>query len=725
MAHALSAAPPGRCRTSGHFPASVDRTCPHPARGLLLHGRRRQFRRAAVSSLIGCGPVTGSRSGGRSHPPPHALLAASSAGKHPAGGRGPAGGQRGADSAERAVGWAAREVVTDEAAEVAMEEAALRARPAHRSGGGPPRAAQETKLSARPRLDGREGGAQQAASLRYRASSEPRQEHRQPRGGRGSKRRSPGGASSSRTRELAQRLAVLPDNAPIDSVMQDEALTLRELTMLLGDLDRLGAATHAVRLIRGADASGGRIPQPDCFVHSKLMAMLARKSATAQQALDIFAGLQEKGTSLDVWCYNGAIAAAGKVRNLPLAFELLEEMGRKQVQPDVVTYTSLIKSCQSCGEAQRALGVLQLMRERGVPPNVKTFTTLISALAKAGEWQRAMDIFEEMDTQGVEADVHAFNALITACAAANSTEQAYSAFRSMRKRGIAPNIRSCNALMSALERSTEWERAMGLFQKMQEGRPDREAIMPNLVTCNTLLSCLGKAGRLAEALEVYGWMKAQGMAPDSVTCTALMVACDRGGGEWQAARALFAELQDAGVALNTQNYNALLAVCSKCGQRGAMLEVFGAMQSPASAVTADAITFSILIIFLARTGDWEAALARFDDMRACGLSPNESTFNAVLTACEEGQQWRRAVQVTDLMAASGVPRNTMDAMVRMLMPTLGPLAPAAQAAVNSGRAARRWIDTKAAPPPPPPRRAADGGEARIATKPRLPTQRRD
>lgn len=59
------------------------------------------------------------------------------------------------------MGWAAREVVTDEAAEVAMEEAALRARPAHRSGGGPPRAAQETKLSARPRLDGREGGAQQ------------------------------------------------------------------------------------------------------------------------------------------------------------------------------------------------------------------------------------------------------------------------------------------------------------------------------------------------------------------------------------------------------------------------------------------------------------------------------------------------------------------------------------------------------------------------------------
>jgi pentatricopeptide repeat protein len=69
-------------------------------------------------------------------------------------------------------------------------------------------------------------------------------------------------------------------------------------------------------------------------------------------------------------------------------------------------------------------------------------------------------------------------------------------------------------------------------------------------------------------------------------------------------------------------------------------------------------------------------------------------FNAVLTACEDGQQWRRAVQVCEMMTRSGIPRNKVDVMVRMLMPTLGPLAPAARAAFSSGKAARRWIDSK-------------------------------
>ena len=63
----------------------------------------------------------------------------------------------------------------------------------------------------------------------------------------------------------------------------------------------------------------------------------------------------------------------------------------------------------------------------------------------------------------------------------------------------------------------------------------------------------------------------------------------------------------------------------------------------------------------------------------------------MLSACEQGQQWQKAVEVCDIMAASLPEQATLDALTMRLMHSLGPLAPMARAALNSGKAARRWI----------------------------------
>lgn len=69
-------------------------------------------------------------------------------------------------------------------------------------------------------------------------------------------------------------------------------------------------------------------------------------------------------------------------------------------------------------------------------------------------------------------------------------------------------------------------------------------------------------------------------------------------------------------------------------------------------------------------------------------------YKSVLSACERGEQWRRAVEVCDRMTESGMSPRTADALLPALMSTLGPIAPVARVAVNSGKAARRWIETK-------------------------------
>mmetsp|Transcript_10079 Transcript_10079/g.28942 ORF Transcript_10079/g.28942 Transcript_10079/m.28942 type:complete len:760 (+) Transcript_10079:484-2763(+) len=520
------------------------------------------------------------------------------------------------------------------------------------------------------------------------------------RGQRGAKASQGAKKALSRCYQVAHAIASLPEEQTVGKVLESEQLSLKEMSRVLSHLDKLGVTERAAQVVRWMEVrQGSGSDAPDAFLYSKLVSLLARRRDTAQQALEIFSSLKDE--QRDVWCFNAAISAAAKLNNLKLAMSLLQTMDEQQVEGDVVTYTSLLKACQTCASAEQATAILQLMAERGVDPNVKTYTTAISAFTRAGDWERAMELFDDMEEAGVEADIHAYNSLLSACAAAGSWHKARDVFNAIRRRGVQPDVRSYNAFMSALERCEQPDRGLQLLSRMEssEGRKSGDGqepmpdITPNLVTYNTLLSCLGKAKRLEDARRVLRQMKAAGLQPDAVTCTAMMVACDRTQ-QWEAAAQLFEEFRAAGVELNTTNYNSLLSVFRNAKEVDRALQLFESMKEPGSHVEVDIVTYSTLISCLERSGEWKAALERFDQMLAAGLEPNSYIFQAVLSACEKGQEWKKAVEVCDIMASSGMPPPALDALMSRLMLTLGMLAPMAQAAVNSGKAARRWIETK-------------------------------
>ena len=57
------------------------------------------------------------------------------------------------------------------------------------------------------------------------------------------------------------------------------------------------------------------------------------------------------------------------------------------------------------------------------------------------------------------------------------------------------------------------------------------------------------------------------------------------------------------------------------------------------------ITYSAVISACEKGGQWEKALEVFASMDSNGVSPNDITYCAVISACEKGRQWEKALEI--------------------------------------------------------------------------------
>ena len=78
------------------------------------------------------------------------------------------------------------------------------------------------------------------------------------------------------------------------------------------------------------------------------------------------------------------------------------------------------------------------------------------------------------------------------------------------------------------------------------------------------------------------------------------------------------------------------------------------------------ISFSVAISACEKGGQWQRALALFDDMRKvgvtrrlesicrAGVTPSVISFSAANSACEKGGQWQQALPLLDELHMAGV-----------------------------------------------------------------------
>ena len=290
---------------------------------------------------------------------------------------------------------------------------------------------------------------------------------------------------------------------------------------------------------------------------------------------------------------------------------------------------------------RRALEVFASMQRRGqAPPNAVTFNTLISACAKAGRYAKARELHAAMAAAGIPEDVFTLSALITGVRGggwwAGTTRPHAAAWHGWRGRA------------GGLGLPSSWPGRGAEVWVGDPAYPTAPASHPPRATCTCPTpptAACERIGHWQGAEDHFVEFQARGVAPNTVAYNRLISALGRSG-EWQRAVAAFRAMQPgaAGGAASastssrgsTSGSGSSKVPASGGGGGGGGDEFVYPAYVGAVPARPDRITYGSLIAALERGGQWQRALAVFEEMQAAGMQVEENAAAVVGHLCSRG-----------------------------------------------------------------------------------------
>ncbi|GAB2277405.1 hypothetical protein Dimus_012110 [Dionaea muscipula] len=310
---------------------------------------------------------------------------------------------------------------------------------------------------------------------------------------------------------------------------------------------------------------------------------------------------------------------------------------QQALHPNRLLFNSMIKGYSLSGPFDRALILFSLMRDRDIWADEYTFAPLIKACSNLCDLRAGQCVHGQILRLGFGCFSSIGIGMVELYANFTRTREAMKVFDNMPLRSdIAVVVR--NLMINGFCKSGDIEMGLHFFRQMGEPR--------SLVTWNLLMSWLAKNGRDTEALELFHEMKADGFRPDAATVVTMLPVCARLGavdvGKWLVLYAaefsnhLFLEFITVG--------NSIVNFYCKCGDLVSAERIFRDM--PQKNVT----SWNTMISGLAFNGKAELGIDLFDQMVNTGVvTPDDSSFVAVLTCCAHGKLLQRGRDYFDSM----------------------------------------------------------------------------
>jgi pentatricopeptide repeat protein len=216
---------------------------------------------------------------------------------------------------------------------------------------------------------------------------------------------------------------------------------------------------------------------------------------------------------------------------------------------------------------------------------------------------------------GLAGDAYVRNATIAMYASCGRADEALALF------GQCPEFDAvaCNSVIVALARAGRVDEARAVF----DGMPER-----TVATWSAMVSAYARAARCGEALALFSAMQAEGVEPNANVLVSVLGCCASLGALDQGAW-VHAYIDRHGVAMNALVVTALVDMYCKCGSVDDARQVFDAARSQGLAKLS---SWNSMMQGLAVHGQWREAIALFYKLKSYGLSPDNVTFIAVLTA---------------------------------------------------------------------------------------------
>ncbi|KAJ0969526.1 hypothetical protein J5N97_022403 [Dioscorea zingiberensis] len=249
--------------------------------------------------------------------------------------------------------------------------------------------------------------------------------------------------------------------------------------------------------------------------------------------------------------------------------------------------------------------------------DIISWNSIVHAHLQNQQFEQALALYVQMKDSGIEPDEFSFVAALVACGELAWRNTGRGVHCNLVKIGMTPDAFVGSALIDMYSKFTATSDAKRVFDEVED---------KDLITWNSMISGFAQNSYVDEVLKLLSAMRIENFEPDDFTFASTLAACANTitvehGRQVHSLILKSEQEMDAAVA------NALITMYSRAGREKEAEKVFSKL------TVKNVISWTAMIGAYIQCGYSEEAFQLFEQMETCGVTPNEKTFIAILTAC--------------------------------------------------------------------------------------------
>jgi len=257
-----------------------------------------------------------------------------------------------------------------------------------------------------------------------------------------------------------------------------------------------------------------------------------------------------------------------------------------------------------------------------------------------------------------------YNTMVQSCIQMNKNSKVAEVLTHMAKHKIHRNISFCEGVLKQLAGARWFKEALHIYPILMP-----QGSEPSTVICSCMICFAADCGEHELAKHFYTRLGSLA-TPNLRTCmTMLQVHGKRG--DWQAALAVYRDMQARKVSIDSTALNMVMGVCAAAGKAEEVEQLLAEAEADVSKLLlTDVVSYNTVVKAYALRGDLPDAVSVLTRMRARGLEPNAITYNSLVDAAARKGDAAAAWEFYQEMVGCGFPgdKYTCSILIKTLSP---------------------------------------------------------
>ncbi|KAJ0976281.1 hypothetical protein J5N97_018246 [Dioscorea zingiberensis] len=311
------------------------------------------------------------------------------------------------------------------------------------------------------------------------------------------------------------------------------------------------------------------IPRKELVLWNAIISGFAH-SGNDEEALSFFCEMTKGGFSFNRTTLTAVLKSAASLEDLGVSKQIHGISLQTGLVSDTYVVNGLVDAygkCDCIEDAGRLFAECSFL-------DVVSFTSMITGYSQSGQGEEAVKLFVEMLRKKLKPDSYVYSSLLNACASLSAYEQGKQIHVQALKLGFLCDVFAGNALVNMYAKCGSIDDANLAFSEI----PER-----GVVSWSAMIGGLAQHGHGKEALDLFHKMLDEGVAPNHITLTSVLCACNHTGLLLEAQHYFHSMEEMFGIKLTEEHYACMVDILGRAGKLDAAMELVNSMPFEANA----------------------------------------------------------------------------------------------------------------------------------------------